>query len=466
MKRPIVAVIAVAVLALAAGCGKKPDLAKPGLVQVGTHTWAMIATGPSSVEGLGANAGFVVGADAVLVVDARYTPPLADELVRAIRGVSQAPIRWVVDTHYHHDHTWGNSVLKAQGASIIARAETRDAFLRYSPLYLSFYRERSPEAAAMLKDVVFAPPDTVFEDGETIDLGGVTVVLRYFGPGHTAGDAVVVVPKDRVAFTGGLVSNGYHPNMGDPGADFDGWLASLDRIGRLRVKWLVPGQGYVCGKEALEKERAYIRAIRSTAVEAIEKLVPLEETIQTIAIPGTEGYLQPNLLPFNVQAVYRQEIPRIVKPGFAVGLPVEFLITDGGGGPKRGFIRWATQDRERGYLELEVQWKTSASRDLIPQDVPEFVARAVENGRREMRIEGTRRLAIGGIPAVGAFGAWNYKKETGDPRAGIWSWAMLIDGGELYSIQCYTDADLDKELERRNIAYLDTLAGTFRVGEK
>ena len=466
MKRPIVAALAVALLALAGGCGRKTDLARPGLVQVGKHTWAMIATGPSSVEGLGANAGFVVGRDAVLVVDARYTPPLADEMVRAIRGVSQAPIRYVVNTHYHHDHTWGNSVFKAQGATIVAREETRDAFVRYSPIYLSFYRERSPEAAAMLKDVVFAPPDTVFEDGETIDLGGVKVVLRHFGAGHTAGDAVVVVPADKVAFTGGLVSNGYHPNMADPGGDFDGWLRSLDRIGRLRVKRLVPGQGYVCGKEVLEKERAYIRAIRSAAVAGIEKLVPLEETIQTIAIPGTEGYLQPNLLPFNVQAVYRHEIPRIVKPDFAVGLPTDFLVTDGGGGPKRGYIRWATQDKERGYLELEVQWKASARRELIPADVAEYVARAVESGRREMRIEGTRRLEIGKLPAVGAYGAWNYKKETGDPRAGAWSWAMLIEGGKLYSIQCATETGLDRELEKRNIAYLDTLAGTFRIGEK
>ena len=461
MKRSIV-FLALAAVAAGAGCERK-DLGRTGLVNVGKHTWAMIASGPSSVEGLGANSGFVVGTDGVLVVDARYTPALARELLDKIRAVTNAPILWVVNTHYHQDHTWGNSVFKEQGAVIVAHAETRDAFLKYSPIYLDFYRERGAEAFALLKDVRFVAPDTLFSDGATFDLGGVSVELRHFGRGHTAGDAVVVVPKDRVAFTGGLLSNGYHPNLGDPGADFDNWLKTLDRLRGMSVRRFVPGQGLVCGRDAIDGLKRYIKAVRGIGADAIGKRFPLEEVVRTIQVPGTEGWLQPNILPFNVQAVYRHEIPRIVNPDFALDLPDEFLILDGGGNPKLGYIRWGSQSKEKGYLEIEAQWKLSANAELIVQDIAEAVARYEQQGRRLMTIERTRRFDLPGGPAVGAMGTWKSMDMRSDPGKGRWSWIMLLRGGKLYVVQCATDAAGDDAKEKRNVAELERIAETFRL---
>ena len=149
MKRMFALCVVAALLAAVSSCGKK-SVDGTGLVKLSKNVYAMIATGPTAVEGLGANAGFVVGRDAVLVIDTRYTPALANEFLGAIRSVTNAPIKYVVNTHYHPDHVWGNEVFKAQGAIIMARPETREALEKYSPAYLEFYRERSKDSAELL----------------------------------------------------------------------------------------------------------------------------------------------------------------------------------------------------------------------------------------------------------------------------------------------------------------------------
>jgi cyclase len=446
---------------VAAGCGKK-NLDATGLVKLTDRVYAMVASGPTAAEGLGANSGFVVGSDGVLVIDSRYTPQLAGDLLKAIRSITSAPVKYVVNTHYHPDHAWGNMVFKAEGAVIVARSETRDALRKYSPAYLSFYKEHSADAYELLRDVRITAPDTTFGDEAEIDLGGVKVVLRFFGPAHTAGDCVVIVPRDKVAFVGGLLSNGYHPNMGDPGADFDNWIAALDRLRASRFAYVVPGQGKVCGVDELAIESRYIARLRNQCVQDMQKMVPLELAVTSIVIPGAEGYLQPNLLPFNVQAVYRREMIRVVQPDFALDLPEEFQIADGGGSPKLGFIRWAA-GLERGSLEVDTQWKVTSSREVIVQDVADMVARYVQSGSVEMKIEGSKRVDVGGEKAIASYGRWYSKDGAGTPGSGLWTWALLIRGEKIYSIRLMADAGGDRKKEIENMAYLEKLAATFRI---
>lgn len=461
MKRPLVIFALAAVLAALPACGKL-DVNKTGLVKLSDHAYAMIAAGPTAAEGLGANSGFVVGRDGVLVIDTRYTPTLANELLEAIRSVTKAPVKYVVNTHYHPDHAWGNMVFKAQGAVIMARPETRAALEKYSPAYLDFYRLRSKDTYEMLKDIKIVPPDTTVTDNEKIDLGGVTVVIRCLGPAHTAGDCVVLVPKGKIAFVGGLVSNGYHPNMGDPGADFDNWIKTLDRLGEMRISYIVPGQGKVCGKEMLESEKNYITRIRNKCEQDIRQMIPLEQAARTFVIPGAEGYLQPNLLPFNVQAVYRREIPRIVRPDFAFDLPADFQIVDGGGDSKLGFIRWGAA-AATASLEIDTQWKPTSNREVIVQDVADVVKRYVETGIWEMDAAGSKRIDIGGEKAVAQYGTWKYKKDAGFSGSGTWTWALVIRGGKLYSIRLSTEGGVDARDERLNMDSLEKVASTFRL---
>jgi glyoxylase-like metal-dependent hydrolase (beta-lactamase superfamily II) len=443
------------------GCGKKNPTAT-GLVKLTDRVYAMIASGPTAAEGLGANSGFVVGNDGVLAIDSRFTPQLAGGLLTAIRSVTSLPVKYVVNTHYHPDHAWGNMVFKAQGAVIVARPETRAALLKYSPVYLAFYQEHAPETYELIRNVQVVPPDTTFGDETEIDLGGVKVALRYFGPAHTAGDCVVIVPKDKVAFVGGLVSNGYHPNMGDPGADFDNWIATLEKLRAAKLAHIVPGQGKVCGAEELAIESRYIATLRNQCEQDIRKMVPLEQAVGSIDIPGAEGYLQPNLLPFNVQAVYRRDMARVVRPDFAIDLPEEFQIEDGGGNPRLGFIRWKAPLQE-GSLEIDTQWKVTSSREVIAQDIADVVTRYARTGNVDMKIEGSKRIGVGGEKAIASYGSWSYKNVTGLPGRGLWTWTLVIRGDKIYSLRLSVDAGRDRKKALENMAYLEKLASTFRI---
>jgi cyclase len=456
----LVTALAFAII-FAGGCAKR-DLDKTGLITISKHVYAFIATGPTPVEGHGANSGFVVGSNGVLVVDSRYTPALAEDLLRAIRSVTSAPIRYVVDTSYHPDHAWGNSVFKAQGATIIARPETREALLTYSPVYLDFYREHSKEGYDLIKDVTIVPPDTIFNDGETIDLGGVKVVLRYFGPAHTAGDAVVLVRHDGVLFTGGLAANGYHLNMADPGADYDNWLRTLDRLGDLKVRYVVPGRGEICGKADLETDKSYIKTLIDTCVADIRRIVPAEKAMATIAIPGTEGYLQSNLLPFNIQSIYTREIPNVVRPEFAFAMPPAIGIVDGGGDTKLGTIRWFAQIKD-GAVEIQAGWRTSSRPEVIRQDIADRVAESNVEGTRDMKIEGYMKLEVGGEQAPAAYGTWTYTKLSGQVGKGRWVLALMLRGGKLYAIHLSTDSGGDAAKEKANMDLLEKIAATFKL---
>lgn len=442
------------------GCGGR-NLEGSGLVKLSDRVYAMIATGPTAPEGLGANSGFVVGTDGVLVIDSRYTPGLANELLAAIRSVTDAPVKYVVNTHYHPDHAWGNTVFKAQGAVIVARPETREALLKYSPAYLEFYRQRSAETYDLLRDVTIAPPDTTFGAETEIDLGGVTVSLRHYGPAHTAGDCVVIVPRDRIAFVGGLLSNGYHPNMGDPGADFDNWIATLDKLAAAKFRRVVPGQGTVCGPEEFAEESSYITTIRVQCDQSISRMVPLEQALATVAMPGAEAYLQPNLLPFNVQAVYRRDMMRVVQPEFAFDPPEEFQITDGGGTAKLGYIRWAAATEE-GTLEIDMQWKVTASREVIAPDVADVVRRYAETSKTEMKVEGSKRIDVGGEKAIASHGLWSRMSVSGMGGSGAWTWALAIRGGKIYSLRLSAESGKDRAKALVGRADLEKIASSFR----
>ncbi len=446
-----------------AGCGA-PDLERTGLVKISDRVYAFVAKGPAAVEGLGANSGFVVGGSGVLVVDSRYTPALARELLDAIRSVTDAPVRYLVNTHYHPDHTWGNAVFKEEGAVIISHPRTRADIEKYSPLYIEHYQTYQKEAYELLKDVTVVLPDSTFEDELRIDLGGVDVVLRHFGPGHTAGDCVVTVPRDGVVFTGGLAAEGYHLNLGDNSADYDNWAATLLRLGGMDLRYVVPSQGMVSESTLLATCRGYIETLRSQCRDEIRAGGYLNAVILTMKVAGTEGYLQQNLLPFNVRAVYRNEIAKVLQPNFAFGLPEGFEIDDGGAEGKGGRIKWVW-NTDNGKMEIEVHWSPTGRSELLVQDVKDRVIRYIEanKGVLSMEIAGTKTLDIGGSDEPAAFGTFRVSSGTMPVNSGIWTWSMHIRNGHLYAIQLQTDASGLEEQEQRNMEILERIAGTFRL---
>ena len=113
-----------------------------------------------------------------------------------------------------------------------------------------------------------------------------------------------------------------------------------------------------------------------------------------------------------------------------------------------------------------MQWKPTATREVILQDVAEQVAHYQEVSDRVMVTEASKRIDIGGDRAPALFGGWKFKKELGRLGGGVWTWTMVIRGETLYSIRLSTDAGYDADKEKKNIDYLEKIASTFTVAQK
>ncbi|MCK4549053.1 MAG: MBL fold metallo-hydrolase [Candidatus Krumholzibacteria bacterium] len=448
---------------LAAGCSRQADIGGTGLVRLDERVYALIAYGPSSSEGLGANSGFIVGDESVLVIDSRFSYNHARQLLKAIRSVTDLPVRYLVNTHYHPDHTWGNSIFRAEGAMILARPETSIEMERFSPIYMEYYKERKPDVFEMIKEVEPALPDSFVTDELSLDLGGIEAVVTFYGPAHTAGDLTVAVPSKRIVFTGGLVSNGYHPNMGDQGADFGNWLAALDKLAGAKPKIAVPGQGPAGDAGMIDLQRNYIIDLTGLTVDAIRRGRNLSRSILEIKVPGADGYLQENLLPFNIQAIYRMKALEVVAPRVEMDIPAGFVVSDAVGGPDAGMIQWILQS-DTGYLELELSWQPTRRTEVILEDIYDKLARYAgsEDGLYELVADGSKKMIVGEETTPAAIGRWKYRQGTGAGGEGAWSWTMILMDGKIYSVRILTNTGNDHKLEELNIAALEQVVSTLR----
>jgi cyclase len=201
-----------------------------------------------------ANCLWVVFKDYVLVVDANY-PWGAQEIIAEIRKTTTKAIRFVFNTHYHHDHTFGNSVFVDSGATIVSTKETaiemqtlgeREWKNGYSPRSMEGYRREFPSVT--------------FDERLVFDDGVHRVELIKMGPAHTLGDGVAYLPKEKIVVTGDLCVNGnpWGNNVADPNVNYDKWLIVLDTLAAWNIKTVVAGHGEPGTLETLRNQRAFL----------------------------------------------------------------------------------------------------------------------------------------------------------------------------------------------------------------
>jgi cyclase len=210
------------------------------------------------------NSGFIVGSDAVLVVDSFATGTAAERLLIAIRRKTSLPIRWLVNTHHHLDHCGGNGVFAKAGAVIVAhenaRSRMRDAAL------VRMARVPPPEREKFLR---FSLPSETFRDAVSIWLGDRRVDV-FSKPGHTDGDSLVSVPDADVLFGGDLFQKATVPNLAD--ADSQAWVRTLDDLARrFPTATLIPGHGGVARPLDMRSLREYLVVLRLAVAEALQQ---------------------------------------------------------------------------------------------------------------------------------------------------------------------------------------------------
>lgn len=190
------------------------------------------------------NIGLVLGSERALVIDSRTNPREADELRAELGSVTKLPIGWLFNTHHHWDHTFGNQ--RFPDAKIWGHATCRQTLIEHGDITRKEIIESYPDEESY-QEVVITPPEEVFEDHTSIDLGNRRVELVHYGLGHTDNDAVL--HTDGVTFAGDLVEEGNPPSFGDsfPLA----WAETIGQLAEAAREVIVPGHGAVVDPEYL-----------------------------------------------------------------------------------------------------------------------------------------------------------------------------------------------------------------------
>jgi glyoxylase-like metal-dependent hydrolase (beta-lactamase superfamily II) len=210
----------------------------------------------------GSNAGFVVGGNGVLVIDTFQGIEPAKALLAEIKKVTNLPIRFVVNTHYHLDHTGGNAVFEEAGAVILAHKNLR-GWLRTENLKF-FGPNPKPEQKTMVESLVL--PDEVYSDAVDIYLGTRQLQVRYM-LGHTGGDSVVMVPDANVVFAGDLVWQKHLPNLID--ATTADWVKTLEKLlADHPSATFVSGHGDVATPAEVKDFHDYLVTLRDDVAQA------------------------------------------------------------------------------------------------------------------------------------------------------------------------------------------------------
>jgi len=244
------------------------------------------------------NTGFLVGSRGVTSVDACSTERRTRAYLDAIAKTSPQPVRTLINTHHHGDHTHGNFLF--DDATIVAHDRCREELLAAGPPTFPRALFGDVEWGA----VQLAPPFLTYSDAVTLYVDDLRCEVRYVGvPAHTTNDSIVWIPEHSVLFTGDLIFNGGTPFM--LMGSIAGAIDALERVVRpLSPRTIVPGHGEVCGPETIDEVVGYLRFVQDVARRGKDAgLSPLEAARETDLGPYA-GLTDPERIVGNLHRAY------------------------------------------------------------------------------------------------------------------------------------------------------------------
>lgn len=284
------------------------------------NVYAVIRKDPPGLM-VDANNVFIIKRDYVIVVDANGAPAITREVLAAIRRITNKPVRYVVNTHYHDDHIRGNQVYRDAFPNVqfvghaftreylpVQGASNRKSFLEGAPDFVVQLRGlletgknlaggsmTAEERESMTSDVTLGDfvlknsataetllPSVVVDDRMTIGEGDPVVEVRHLGKGHTAADLIVHLPNERIAVTGDLVVWPV-PLVGDPQSHIGAWSQTLDALRNLGASTFVPGHGPVLRDDRyISTLSRMFASIRQQAGDAVRRGETIEQARKSI----------------------------------------------------------------------------------------------------------------------------------------------------------------------------------------
>lgn len=274
------------------------------------------------------NAGAVITPHGLIVIDAQQNRALGEKLRAALQKSIAAPIRAVVNTHYHLDHVAGNTAFG--GVPIVAHEKTlqalerelgplpaegatvSDALTKIRLFFGANFAELVPEAERTWffervggsTTMVIRPPTETFADRLEFRLPNDALLMEYWGPAHSDGDLVISLVKSGVVFLGDLFFHGRFPWFGD--CDLDGWIAALDRVLAMDVKTIIPGHGPPASLREVAQFRDLLAAVRNAVACALKAGRSEDDAVREIVLTDYAGMPRyREWMPFNIRSAYR-----------------------------------------------------------------------------------------------------------------------------------------------------------------
>jgi cyclase len=280
-----------------------------------------------------ANAGVAVLDQSVLVFDTHFTPEAGASLLAAIRSVTPKSVRYVVNSHWHADHTHGNQAFA--GAQLISSSNARRDMLQHDlPSLNRTVRIAQTQIDKLRQDVIKEPdaaarqkmreqikareeylqtmtrlnitvPSIALDENTTIHDGKQEARILFLGVGHTDGDIVLFLPAQKVVFAGDLFFNNAIPNVQDAG--ILEWMKTLNGLLKLDADYFVPGHGPIGSKKNVQAFLGYLEELKSLVSPAIERGDNLEQATRDLQLPAKySSYQFQNFFPSNVQKMYTE----------------------------------------------------------------------------------------------------------------------------------------------------------------
>jgi quinoprotein relay system zinc metallohydrolase 2 len=236
-----------------------------------THVGEVAAMTPAN-QGAIANLGLVVGDQAVAVIDTGGSVKEGRAFLAAIRARTPLPIRYVINTHMHPDHIFGNAAFAAVGATFIGHKNLPRALATHGPFYLNAFRRSL--GSDLMDEVQIIAPTTLVDTASELDLGGRRLTLEAWPAAHTDNDLSVFDPTSGTLFAGDLVFVEHIPVLD---GSLLGWMKVIDALQHRHLSHLIPGHGPPLDdwQAALGAERRYFERLAGDLRAAIARGDPL-----------------------------------------------------------------------------------------------------------------------------------------------------------------------------------------------
>ena len=225
-----------------------------------------------------ANIGFVVGERCIAVIDSGGSPEQGKALKQTIEATTATPICYVINTHVHPDHIYGNLAFKQPGVQFVGHHKLQQAMAMRAPYYTE---KAASDLGFALSPEHFVPPDIPVKDSLELDLGGRILRLTAHPTAHTDNDLSIFDTKTQTLWLGDLLFMGHIPVVD---GSLNGWLGEIEKLRALPARQVIPGHGPVTAAWplALVGEESYLRRLQTDIRAAIKQGKTLEQTMDEV----------------------------------------------------------------------------------------------------------------------------------------------------------------------------------------